>query len=186
MKTIGYALVLQATGEELQTWTTFPREITYKGETRTGATVGAEIGYDAWFVPRVLFNEPPVGNPPVVSESGVFENGQVVVTRVYGDPQIDQMKQNQVDRIKGEASNLILDKYPSWKQTNMVARGVELLAKGQANWTQEEAAEVMALQAVWDKIKDVRTHSNTLETEVNSLTDAQSIHDWVPTGWPEI
>lgn len=83
---IGVSLILQATGEELQSWPNLPPTITYKGETRTGAIVGAEIGGDALLVDRVLSAGPPAGDCPVVSESVAFDGSKVVVTRGYGDP----------------------------------------------------------------------------------------------------
>lgn len=72
--------------------------------------------------------------------------------------------------VKAEARRRILARYPDWKQTNMVARGVELLDIWRVNgrWTAEEQAERDALDAAWAWIKSVRSASNDIEER---LTD---------------
>ena len=65
--------------------------------------------------------------------------------------------------VRAEAQRRIYDAYPQWMQANMTARGLELLRKGEANWTAGEAAEVAALDAAWDWIKAVRAASNAME-----------------------
>lgn len=89
---IGVSLILQATGEELQSWPNLPPTITYKGETRTGAIVGAQVGGDALLVDRVLDAPPPAGNPPVTGETAAFDGTQVIVTRSYGPPDLTPLK----------------------------------------------------------------------------------------------
>lgn len=65
--------------------------------------------------------------------------------------------------VKLEAQRRIYELYPQWKQANMTARAVELLQKGQANWSAEEQAEAAALNASWAWLKQVRQKSNELE-----------------------
>ena len=67
--------------------------------------------------------------------------------------------------IKMEARRRILLVFPDWKQTNMVARGVELQDAWRQNgeWTAGEIAEAAALQTAWDWIKSVRAASDALE-----------------------
>lgn len=81
---IGTSLILRDTGEELQSWSTVPNTIDYKGEIRIGAIVGAEIGDDAILVHRVLDAAPPFGDPPVTSENSAYDGTKIVVTRTYG------------------------------------------------------------------------------------------------------
>jgi hypothetical protein len=67
--------------------------------------------------------------------------------------------------IKVEARARILAVYPDWKQTNMTARGVELVrikAEG-GSWSTGEAAEAAALDVAWTWIKSVRAASDALE-----------------------
>jgi hypothetical protein len=98
---IGTSLIFQATGAELQSWPDLPQSIVYKGETRTGAIVGAQLGGDALLVERVLDTVPPDGNPPVTGESVQFDGSKVVVTRTYGTPNLQPLKAEakaQIDR----------------------------------------------------------------------------------------
>lgn len=69
---------------------------------------------------------------------------------------------NAVD-VKTEAQRRIYELYPQWKQANMTARAVELLQKGQQNWTMEEQAEAAALNDSWAWIKHIRQKSNKIE-----------------------
>lgn len=67
--------------------------------------------------------------------------------------------------IREEARRRILERYPDWKQTNMVARGVELqdIWRRVGTWTPEEQAEADALKSAWDWISEVRASSNQIE-----------------------
>lgn len=69
--------------------------------------------------------------------------------------------------IKAEARRRIVALYPDWKQTNMVARGVELQDIWRLNgeWTVQETAEAAALNAIWAWIKTVREASDDLELD---------------------
>lgn len=89
---VGTSLILQATGQELQSWPNLPHTIVYKGETRTGAIVGAQVGGDALLVDRVLDAPPPPGNPPVVSEASAYNGSVVVVSRQYGEVDLAPLK----------------------------------------------------------------------------------------------
>lgn len=67
------------------------------------------------------------------------------------------------DHIKAEAARRILAILPEWEQRNLTARAVELVKKGETNWTQAEAAEWAAGEALWSQIKAVRAASDALE-----------------------
>lgn len=100
---VGTSLILQETGQELQSWPNLPNTIVYKGETRTGAIVGAQVGGDALLVDRVLDAPPPRGNPPVTAESSAYNGSVVVVTRQYGEVDLVPLKAAAKDRISKAA-----------------------------------------------------------------------------------
>ncbi len=93
--------------------------------------------------------------------------------------------------IKMRAREIILARYPEWKQANMTARSVELtekLATGIA-LTDTEQAELAAMKAVWSWIKTVRTASDTHEAALAVLVAADDFggilaYNW-RAGWPE-
>lgn len=187
MRKIGVSLVLQAEGTELQSWPVLPYEIEYKGEKRWGATVGAQVGGDALLVDRVDYDDPPFGNPPVVSESGFFDGSQFVVTRTYGTPDYSPVRAALIGAIKVRASDIILRFCPQYKQANLTARAVELAlmfpgVKGE-DFDEPYRSEYLAGQAIWDAIKAVRAHSNALEAEINALPDAE-LQSWQQHDWP--
>jgi hypothetical protein len=74
-----------------------------------------------------------------------------------------------IAEIKDRARARILAICPEWKQTNLVARGTELLMRvhlGGAALTEAEQAEVAAGQAIWDQVKAIRTASDAAEAAV--------------------
>lgn len=77
----------------------------------------------------------------------------------------EEAADQRIPDIKADACNVITDRYPEWKQRNMIARMVELNTK--ATPTVDEEAESAALQAVWDWVKSVRAESDRLEADVN-------------------
>lgn len=73
--------------------------------------------------------------------------------------------------IKAAAGTVIVERYPEWKQRNMIARMVELNTKSTP--TVDEEAEIAAIQAVWDWVKSVRAESDRLEADTNlTVVDA--------------
>lgn len=99
---------------------------------------------------------------------------------------IEQVTPALVTAIKAAASNLILNKYPQYKQANMTARGVELVFKlasgGKLDASEQD--EVVALQTAFNEIKAIRSHSDLLESEVASSTFKQ-LEVWQQHDWPE-
>ena len=96
-----------------------------------------------------------------------------------------------IAEIKMHAREIILARYPEWKQANMTARSVELtekLASGTA-LTVDEQGEIAAMKNVWAWIKTIRTASNEREAAINAFVAASDYagilsYDW-RTGWPE-
>lgn len=126
-----------------------------------------------------IVNDP---TPVIVDHRFYFQSG-------VGDPvpkSLDQIRPMFIGQIKDQARGIILAAFPEWKQANMTARGVELtmkVASGGA-MTSEEIAEAASLQAAWDWIKSVRSHSNELEDEVMEL-EFDDLVTWQPHDWPE-
>lgn len=85
--------------------------------------------------------------------------------------------------VKAEASRRIGAKYPSWKQINMIARGVEL-AETQAARTPIEAAEAQALLAAWAEVKAIRAASDAIEAEIAQALDPRLVNIGQHPAWP--
>jgi hypothetical protein len=69
-----------------------------------------------------------------------------------------------VEGVKREASKRILSIAPDYKQRNMLARSVELLRIGEANLTQEQRDEVLAIELIWETIQMIRARSDAIES----------------------
>lgn len=65
--------------------------------------------------------------------------------------------------VKSEAARRIEAIAPGWKQRNLTARAVEMIAQGKAAWTASDRAEWGAGMAIWERIKAVRAASDGLE-----------------------
>lgn len=121
--------------------------------------VGVKPGY-RW----VPVESETVGTPgPLMgaSDSVIVEQARVVKRTTHAAIAIDSQKM----AVKNEARRRILARFPELKQTNMVARGVELqeIWRQSAAWTAEEQAEANALAAARGWIKAVRAASDLLE-----------------------
>lgn len=110
------------------------------------------------------------------STAEVVEADRVVRRVTYGSVSIEQQKA----AVKGEGRRRILARYPDWKQTNMVARGVELqeIWRQSGSWTAEEQAEANALAAAWGWIKSVRAASDLIELMSPIPTDFDANDRW--------
>lgn len=91
-----------------------------------------------------------------------------------------------VAAVKTEAGRRILAILPDYKQRNLLARGLELHAKGPATWTEAEQAEWSAGHALWQRIKAIRLRSDEIEAALASL-DAAALAAFDPAAanWPE-
>jgi hypothetical protein len=113
---------------------------------------------------RPIEGEPPAYDPHLETISGptlVIEPTRVVRTWTVTRRPLDEQKL----AVKAEARRRILERYPDWRQTNMVARGVELqdIWRTVGSWTAAEQAEADALKASWSWIKSVRAASDAIE-----------------------
>ena len=64
--------------------------------------------------------------------------------------------------VKQEAMRRILARYPEWKQRNMTARSLELLRKGEGNWSKADKTDAALIDAAWAWINQVRQASDKL------------------------
>ena len=75
--------------------------------------------------------------------------------------------------IKKTASQKIEAFAPMWKQNNISSDMMSLQNKGSDNWSDAEKARWDAAEAVWKKISDVRTVSDTLESSISGMNSDQ-------------
>lgn len=73
-------------------------------------------------------------------------------------------------RINQQASDKILNLYPQYKQANMTARAIELIALGEIGGT-----EWIAIQTAWDWVKSIRAASNESSFRVSLAVSASEI-----------
>lgn len=85
------------------------------------------------------------------------------------NPPLTGFKAEKITAIKSEAQTRIYAIVPAWKQTNLLARSIELRdIKEERSWTAEEAAQDAAIKALWAAVKQIRLDSDTAETAVNA------------------
>ena len=82
--------------------------------------------------------------------------------------------------IKTAARQVILARYPEWRQANLTARAVELISLGQTS-----GPEWQQMQAIWAWIKAVRARSDLLEADVAACTTVAAVDAVQLSGWPE-
>ena len=75
--------------------------------------------------------------------------------------------------IKKTASQKIEAFAPMWKQNNISSDMMSLQNKGSDNWTDAEKVRWDEAEAVWKKISDVRTVSDTLESSISGMNSDQ-------------
>ena len=82
--------------------------------------------------------------------------------------------------IKQAARQIILARYPEWRQANLTARAVELVSLGETS-----GPEWQQMQSIWAWIKDVRARSDLLEADVATCTTVEAVEGIVIGGWPD-
>lgn len=92
---------------------------------------------------------------------GKWVRGWVVVSLTAEE--LAQRRAAMVEGVKREASKRILSIAPEWKQRNMLARSAELLRIGEANLTQEQRDEVLAIELIWETVQMIRAKSDIIE-----------------------
>lgn len=89
----------------------------------------------------------------------VLKNGQILDVPDWTAPQLIPT----VDMVKQEAGRRILAIAPDYQQRNMLARTAQLLRIGEANLTQSQRDEVLAIELVWETIQMIRARSDAIE-----------------------
>lgn len=205
MINIGVSLILRETGAELQSWPSLPHSISYKGETRTGAVVGAEVGGDALLVDRMLDFAPPDGSPPVASETARYDGTSVVVTRTYGAVDLHPVKvaaKSRIDREAEEARQRYITsgagqameyQEASKEAARYVASaGVGIYPMLQASVDSGEATDLAAAAALvanreslWAAIgSNIRRLRLTAKRAVDAATTVAEIRSATQVEWP--
>lgn len=82
--------------------------------------------------------------------------------------------------IKTAARQIILSRYPEWRQANLTARAVELVSLNETS-----GPEWQQMQAIWGWIKAVRARSDLLEADVAACTTVEAVEGIVIGGWPD-
>lgn len=140
------------------------------------------------FVP-VLGHQPPDFDPltqvlegPVITHDPDVEQWTWTV-RPFGPGELAALRVAKAAEVKGEAGARILNLFPDWKQRNMTARGVELVAiRLDRDWTPAEAAESADLQAAWAQIRAIRAASGLIEAAIPQDAAGIAAFD-IHAGW---
>ncbi|WP_431861339.1 hypothetical protein [Azospirillum sp.] len=115
----------------------------------------------------------------------------LVATYAVSPRPAEDLRHLRISEVKEEASRRILAVAPDWKQRNLTARAAELAllypgVKG-VDLPEPERAEYLAGQAVWDRIKELRSVSNDIEAWISdpSRTADDLVTMAGAPGWPE-
>lgn len=89
---------------------------------------------------------------------------------------------DKIATVKAEAQARIFAILPAWKQTNLLAQGLNnALAFGndRANWPADQQAIAAAADIAWAKIVQIRLASNAIEAKLSAIADWQELeaHD---------
>ena len=112
--------------------------------------------------------------------NGVWTAQYLVIDKTQAE--IDQYDQvhyaEMVNLVKIEAHRRIVQVVPEWKQLNLLARSTELVKIGEQNWTAAEREEVVLIESIWDKVKQLRAKSDELEAISPIPDDYQDDKYW--------
>lgn len=135
---------------------------------------GPELADLGWF-PEIVVGYEPFDSATQVRTGPALSVGvdKVTATWTVSDLPTADLQVRRINETKAEAYRRIIEIIPEWKQRNLTARAVELLRVGEANWSQAQADEYAAGEAVWAAVKAVRTSSDTLETNIGGMTTDQ-------------
>lgn len=154
----------------------------------------AELGdfpsVDGRFTPDMVW----VPCPPETQEGWLYDGASFTPPP---PPPREQTIERKRSETKNYAQRLIWSRYPQWRQANLQARCVELLAieAGQMRGpsgelvparalTASEQAELAAILQAWAWIKAVRAVSDQIEKQIEAAEDPQSVPIETNPLWP--
>ena len=122
----------------------------------------------------------PVGATPLTDVE--WENRQGIPYQ----PTLAEARARKVAETKTEAQRRIYAIVPQWRQANFTARAAELAYKrlNMGVLTPAEQAEMVAVAALWDKVKAIRTTSDFLEADIAAAADPASVDVANSPRWP--
>ena len=94
-------------------------------------------------------------------------------------------------RVKEEAQRRIYIVLPAYKQTNLMAQGLQnalTFGPDSTKWPPDQQALKAYTDARWLRIKALRDASNSIEAKLNAMTDWQELEAYDATtdaSWPE-
>lgn len=99
--------------------------------------------------------------------------------------EIDIFYDNVVDMVKRYAERLIVERYPDWKQRNMITRSITL--QNISPRTDDEQAELASISVAWDWIDAIRMASDSLEQDLLQMGIAAAMEYDISSypNWPE-
>jgi len=99
--------------------------------------------------------------------------------------EIDAYYNRKISRVKAYAGELILARYPDWKQRNMTMRVLTL--QNISPLTDDEQAELASISVAWDWIEAVRTASDQVEADLLAMGIAAAMEFDISTSahWPQ-
>lgn len=97
---------------------------------------------------------------PILAD-GKWGRGWAVVPLTADE--LAQRRAAMVEGVKQEAGRRVLAIAPDYRQRNMLARTAQLLRIGEANLTQSQRDEVLAIERVWETIQMIRARSDAIE-----------------------
>lgn len=98
--------------------------------------------------------------------------------------EINAYYNRKISMVKNYAGELILARYPDWKQRNMTMRVLTL--QNTSPLTDDEQAELASISVAWDWIEAVRAESDALEQQLHDMGVAAALaYDIRSHAWPQ-
>ena len=100
-----------------------------------------------------------------------FEDGKVII--INNDPREKEIIKNEkITEIKKIAHQIIIDKFPEWKQRNMAHASSDILDAKIFNGelTAEQETQRQELKQAWAWVNSIRSQSDDMEAELEELS----------------
>jgi hypothetical protein len=131
-------------------------------------------------------DEPPAPPPGEILVDAAPADARMIWTGAAWALPEEAARADLVAATKAEAGRRILAILPEFKQRNLLARGLELHAKGPATWSEAEQAEWAAGNSLWARIKAIRARCDALEAAIAAMDQAaRAAFDPAAASWPE-